>query len=36
MASVCMAASGSVSLIFNDDITHDDSSRMNSEVKHEP
>ena len=32
VAWVCMAASGVSSLIFIDDVTHDGSSRMNSEV----
>ena len=32
MAWACMAASGVGSLIFIDDVTHDGSSRMNSEV----
>ena len=32
MAWACMAASGVGSLIFIDDVTHDSSSRMNSEV----
>ena len=31
MAWACMAASGVGSLIFIDDVTHDGSSRMNSE-----
>ena len=31
-AWACMAASGVGSLIFIDDVTHDDNSRMNSEV----
>ena len=32
VAWACMAASGVGSLIFIDDVTHDGSSRMNSEV----
>ena len=32
MASACMASSGTGSLIFIDDVTHDGSSKMNSEV----
>ena len=32
MARACMAASGVGSLICNDDVTYDGSSRMNSEV----
>ena len=32
MAWACMAASGVGSLIFIDDVTHDGSSRMDSEV----
>ena len=32
MAWACMAASGVGSLIFIDDVTHDGSSRINSEV----
>ena len=32
MAWACKAASGAGSLIFIDDVTHDGSSRMNSEV----
>ena len=32
MAGACMAASGSASLVFIDDVTQDRSSRMNCEV----
>ena len=32
MAWACMAASGTGSLVFIDDVTHDGSSRMNSDV----